>query len=164
MALYTCVDNGNKSATGFFQPLRPPQPQNSLWDHIWPQIWNQWPQLPTYSYAYCLYGLGPFGSLWGHHSLQTASEITYGLRFEIRDSNYLLIPRILLIWHGPFWQSPRPSQPPNSLGGQISPQIWNQRPQLPTYPCAYCLYGMGPFLQHLRPLQPPNSLRDHIWP
>ena len=38
MALYTCVDKGNKSATGFWQPLRPLQPLNSLGDHIWPQI------------------------------------------------------------------------------------------------------------------------------
>ena len=30
MALYTCVDKGNKSVTGFWQPLRPLQPPNSL--------------------------------------------------------------------------------------------------------------------------------------
>ena len=29
MALYTCVDTGNKSVTGFWQPLRPVQPPNS---------------------------------------------------------------------------------------------------------------------------------------
>ena len=71
---------------------------------------------------------------------------------------------ILLIWYGSFWQSLRPLQPPNSLRFLIWPQIWNQWPQLPTYPCAYCWYGMGPFWQPLRPLQSPNSLRGHIWP
>ena len=38
MDLYTCVNKGNKSVTGFWQPLRPPQPPNSLRDHKWPQI------------------------------------------------------------------------------------------------------------------------------
>ena len=32
-----------------------------------------------------------FGSLWGHYSLQTASEVKLDLRFEISDPNYLLI-------------------------------------------------------------------------
>ena len=32
-----------------------------------------------------------FGNLWGHSSLQTASEVKSDLRFKIRDSNYLLI-------------------------------------------------------------------------
>ena len=36
--------------------------------------------------------MGTFGSLWGHNSLQTASEITYGLRFDMSYLNYLLIP------------------------------------------------------------------------
>ena len=35
--------------------------------------------------------MGPFGSLRGHHSLQTASEVKSDLRFEISDPNYLLI-------------------------------------------------------------------------
>ena len=30
MALYTCIDMGNKSVTGFWQPLRPLLPPNSL--------------------------------------------------------------------------------------------------------------------------------------
>ena len=34
--------------------------------------------------------MGPFDSLGGRYSLQTALEITYGLRFEISDPNYLL--------------------------------------------------------------------------
>ena len=38
MALYTCVDKGNKSATGLWQPLRPLQPPNSLRDQIWTQV------------------------------------------------------------------------------------------------------------------------------
>ena len=46
---------------------------------------------------------------------------------------------ILLIWYGPFWQ------PPNSVRGRICFQIWSQSPQLPTYPCEYCLHGMDPF-------------------
>ena len=52
---------------------------------------------------------------------------------------------ILLIWYGTFWQPPRSLQPPNSLGGQVWPNIWNQWPQLPTYPHAYRLYDMDPF-------------------
>ena len=52
---------------------------------IWPQIFNQWPQLPTYPCAYCLYC--PFWWLWGHYSLQTASEVKSDLRFEISDRN-----------------------------------------------------------------------------
>ena len=32
-----------------------------------------------------------FGSLRGHYSLQTASEVKSDLRFEISDPNYLLI-------------------------------------------------------------------------
>ena len=35
--------------------------------------------------------MGPFGSLRGHHSLQTASEVKSDLRFEISGPNYLLI-------------------------------------------------------------------------
>ena len=38
------------------------------------------------------------------------------------------------------WRPRRLLWPPNSLGGQIWPQIWNQWPWLPIYPCAYCLY------------------------
>ena len=38
MALYTCVDKGNKSVTGFWQRLRPLQPPTSLRCQIWPQI------------------------------------------------------------------------------------------------------------------------------
>ena len=76
----------------FWQPRRPPQPPNSLRGQIWPQIWNQWPQLPTDPCAYCWYSMGPLGSLWGHYySLQTASEVKSDLRFEISDPNYILI-------------------------------------------------------------------------
>ena len=38
-----------------------------------------------------LRGMGHFGSLRGHHSLQTASEVKSDLRFEISDPKYLLI-------------------------------------------------------------------------
>ena len=72
-----------------WQPLRPPQPPNSLGGQIWPQIWNQWPQLPTYPCAYCLYGMGPFDSLRGHHSPQTASEVKSDLRFGICGPNFI---------------------------------------------------------------------------
>ena len=75
----------------FWQPWRPLRPPNSLRDQIWPQIWNQWPQLPTYPCAYCLYGMDPFDSLGGHYGLQTASEVRSDLRFEISDLNYLHI-------------------------------------------------------------------------
>ena len=103
MAPYACVDMGNKSETGFWQPLRPLRPPNSLGD------------------------------------LKSVSPIT------------CLSMCILLIWCGPFWQPLRPPQPPNSPRVQIWPQIWNQWPHLPTYPCAYWLYDMGSF----------GSLRGH---
>ena len=35
--------------------------------------------------------MGPFGSLRGHHSLQTASEVKSELIFEISDPSYLFI-------------------------------------------------------------------------
>ena len=72
----------------FWQPPRSQQPPNSLRGQVWPQIWNQWPQLPTYPCAYCLYGMHPFGSLQGHYSLQTASEVKSDLIFQIGDLNY----------------------------------------------------------------------------
>ena len=75
----------------FWQPPRPLQPPNSLGGQILPHILNQWPQLPTYPCAYYLYGMGTFGRLRGHYSLQTASEDKFDLRFEISDPNYLLI-------------------------------------------------------------------------
>ena len=67
------------------------QPPNSLGGLILPQIWNQWHQLLTYPCAYCLYGMVPFDSLWGHYSLQTASEDKFDVRFDISCLNYLLI-------------------------------------------------------------------------
>ena len=70
---------------GSLATARSLQPPNSLVGQFWPQIWNQWPQLPTYPCAYCLYGTGPYGSLRGHHSLQTASEIKSDLWFQISD-------------------------------------------------------------------------------
>ena len=35
--------------------------------------------------------MGPFGSLRGHHSLQTASEVKSDLKFKITDLNNILI-------------------------------------------------------------------------
>ena len=47
--------------------------------------------------------MGPFGSLRGHHSLQTASEVKSDLSFEISDPNYLLIHvHIAYMFLGPF--------------------------------------------------------------
>ena len=89
MALYTCVDKGNESAPGFLQPWRSLQLPNSLGGQFWPQISNQWPWLPTYLCAYCLHGMDPFGSLRGHYSLQTASEVKSDLIFQISDLNYI---------------------------------------------------------------------------
>ena len=91
MALYTCVNKGNKSMTELWQPLRPLQPPNSLGAQIRPQIWNQWPQLSAHPWAYCLYGMDHFGSIRGHYSLQTALEVKSDLIFQISDPNYLLI-------------------------------------------------------------------------
>jgi len=46
-----------------------------LWGQIYSQIWNQWPQLPTYQCAYCLNGLGLFGGLKSHNRLQNWPQI-----------------------------------------------------------------------------------------
>ena len=64
----------------------------------------------------------------------------------------------MLIWNKPSGQPPRSLQSPNSLRGQIWLQIWNQWPQLPTYPYAFCLYSMNTW-HPPRSLQPQNSLR-----
>ena len=68
---------------------RPLQP--CLRVKIWPKIWNQWPQLPTYQWSYYLYETGPFCGLWGHHSLQIASEVRSDPRFEIYGSNCIYV-------------------------------------------------------------------------
>ena len=44
----------------------------------------------------------------------------------------------------------------------IWPQIWNQQPWLPWYPCAYCLQRpLRPWWPP-RPWRPPNDLRGHM--
>ena len=83
--LYTCVDMGNKSVTRFWQPLRPPQISNMT------SGLKSLTLITTYPCAYCWYSMGPYGSLWGHHSLQTSLKVKYVLSFEISDPNYLPI-------------------------------------------------------------------------
>ena len=63
MALYNCVDKGNKIATGYWQP------QNSL---------RELTKNLNSVILYCI-------------ALQTASGDKSGLRFEISDPNYILI-------------------------------------------------------------------------
>ena len=64
--------------------------------------------------------MGPFGSLRGHHSLQTASEVKSDLRFEISDPNYLLIHVHIayMVW-ALLVASEATTASPYSHGGQI---------------------------------------------
>ena len=48
----------------------------------------------------------------------------------------------------PVFISPRPLRPPNGLGGQIWPQIWNQWPKEPSWP-----KFQGTFVSQFRNLQ-----------
>ena len=43
--------------------------------------------------------MSPFGRLWGHYSLQTASEAKYDLKFELGDFDYIsyITPRVPLL-------------------------------------------------------------------
>ena len=77
-----------------------------------------------------------------------ASEVKYNLRFEISDSNYPLLMHVHIayILYG--------MGPSGSLQGHYSLETalevksdlrFEIRPQLPTYTCAYCFFGMGPF-------------------
>ena len=53
--------------------------------------------------------------------LPQTSNLTSDLK-SVTPITYLSM-CILFIWNGPSWQPLRPLQPPNSLGGQIGPQI-----------------------------------------
>ena len=64
--------------------------------------------------------------------------------------------------YGNLWELMRPIWSQNSLSGQISSQIWNQRTLIHTYPCIL-LKWPGPFWQPWRPQLPPNSLKGQIW-
>ena len=85
-----------------------------------------------------------FLDLRGNCGLQTASEVKSDLEFEISDLNYpcIHVHVTLLI---PLFISPRPLRPPNNLGGQIWPQIWNQWPKEPMWP-----KFQGTFVSHFR--------------
>ena len=76
--------------------------------------------------------------------LQIVSEVKSDLWFEISDLNYpdIHVHVTLLII---VFISPRPLRPPNSLGGQIWPQIWNQWPKEPMWP-----KFQGTFVSHFR--------------
>ena len=141
MALYTCVDKGNKSATGFWQPLMPLQPLNSLGDQLWPQILNQWPKLPTSPCAYCIlymvWALSAASEATTTSKQPQRSNLTSDLK-SVTPITYISM-CILLIWYGTFWQPPRSLQPPSSLGGHVWPQISNQWPQLHMLPCLWML-------------------------
>ena len=50
---------------------------------------GQWPYIPASTRAIKVWL--DFGSLWGHHSLKTASEVKSDLGFQISDPDYLLI-------------------------------------------------------------------------
>ena len=89
------------------------------------------------------------------------SDLTSDLK-SVTSITYIYM-CILLIWQGAFWWPRRPLRPPNSLWGQIWPQIWNQWPQLPTYPCAYCLYVLSPFWGPFGGLRGHYSLGGQIW-
>ena len=73
------------------------RPRRLLWPQKQPQRTDLTSDLKsvtsiTYiSMCILLYGMVPFDSLWGHCSLQTASEVRSDLSFEIRDPKYLHI-------------------------------------------------------------------------
>ena len=71
-----------------------------------------------YISLYCGYCMGSTGNVWDH-SLQTTSEVKSDLTLEISDPNYLLVHMRIayIVW--PFWPTPGPLQPPNSLRQQL---------------------------------------------
>ena len=67
-------------------------PLGSLWGHyslrghIWPQIWNQWPQVPTYPYAYAYFGPILTAFWWPQATTSSkrpqSSNVTSDLEFD----------------------------------------------------------------------------------
>ena len=106
--------------------------------------------------------MGTFGSLRGHHSLQTASEVKSDPRYEINDLNYQLI-HVHIAYR--MWallaaseattasKQPRRSNLASDLKS-VTPITYSSMPIL--------IIWFGLFWQPLRPLQPPNSLGGQI--
>ena len=95
------------------QTWRPLQSQNSLGGQIWPLIWNQWPQIPTYPCAYYLYGIDNVDSHGGHFKQPQMLDLTSDLK-SVTSITYIFMCK-LLTWYGPFGQPQRPLWPPNNL-------------------------------------------------
>ena len=100
-----------------------------------------------------------YGHFWQPlRSLQPQrSSLTSDLK-SVTPITYLSM-CILLIWYGPFWLPSRQLHSPNSVGGQIWPQILNWLPQL-----FVSVLIAWPFWLPRRPLQSPNRLGGQIWP
>ena len=82
MALYTCVDKGNESAPGFWQPLRSIQPPNSLRLNLLRIKISE----PNYrlihvhiAYTVCIF--------FAASEATRASEVKFDLGFELCDHN-----------------------------------------------------------------------------
>ena len=127
----------------FRLPQRLIQPPNSLRGQIWPQIWNQWPPLPIYpcAYAYCLYDLGLF--LTASHATTASkqpqrSNMTSDWRSVIWITDISKCILLICFW-SILWPL-RSLQPPNSLRGQIWPQIWNLWPKHHLLPSLFLLF------------------------
>ena len=100
----------------------------------------------------------PFGSLLGHRSLETASEVKSDFRFEINDPKYLLIHVhiVYMVWAllAACEATTASKQPPRS---NLTSNLTSVTPI--TYLSMWILIiWYRPFLQPVRPLQPPNSL------
>ena len=109
-------------------------------------------------------GKGWFLGLWGHCSLQTASEVKSDNRFEISDLDYLHIHVHLayMVWTllaaseaTMASKQPRRSDLISDLKSVTSITYISM--------CILIIW-YGPFWQPRRPLWPPSSLRGQIWP
>ena len=111
-----------------------------------------------------LYCMCPFGSLWGHHSLQTAPEVKSGLRFEISDPNYLLIHVHIafMVWAllAASEATTASKQPQSS---NLASDLKSVTPFTYLSMCILIIW-YGLFWQPPRPPQPQNSLRGQTWP
>ena len=112
---------------------------------IWLHIWNQQPWLPWYPCAYCLQ--------WPPRPWRPQNDLGGLLTSDLKSATLITRPVINvhiasngLQGHGDL----------KTTSEVIWPQIWNQQPWLPWYPCAYCLQ------QPPRPWRPLNDLGGHL--
>ena len=118
---------------------------------IWLHIWNQQPWLPWYPCAYCLQ--------WPPRPWRPQNDLGGLLTSDLKSATLITRPVINvhiasngLRGHGNL----------KTTSEVIRPQIWNQQPWLPWYPCAYCLQRPLRSWRPLRPWRPPNDLGGHM--